>query len=89
MKPAGDDAGALKVADGATLAICTVAVSVSESPLLSVARTVIVFVPGPSSVPTSNVAVDPGVSNVPSPSKSHANEIASPSGSSAVGETGT
>src|SRR6266542_1250870 len=74
---------------GATLAMCTVAVALPVRPPSSVTRTVIAGDAGPSSPAAENVTFCPGVSNVPSPSRSQAYESAPPSGSEAEPDTDT
>src|SRR5436190_11482697 len=78
-KPAGDEPGAARVAVGAMLRTVTVACFASVRPPSSVTRTATVGAAGPSAA--ANVAVCPGVSNVPSPFRSHAYVSGPPSGS--------
>src|SRR3990172_3424665 len=66
---------------GATFITVTVVTASDESPRLSVARILIARLPGPSSPAAEKVVLWPGVSNIPSPSRSHANVSASPPGS--------
>src|SRR5256885_2886949 len=71
-EPARTVDGAWSVAVGATLVTVTVTDFVDVNPPLSVARAAIVTAVGPSRPDAEKVTICPGVSNVPSLSRSHA-----------------